>query len=80
MTNHADHNHPATPAGRRDCRARTTKAIRTAQQAYMGLWAGVEAPSRDTYDTYYALVADVEFVVGCTLREAYELVENGPCL
>jgi hypothetical protein len=80
MTNHADHNHPATPACRRECRARTRRAIKTAQTAYMGLWAGVDAPSHDAYDNYYALVADVEFVVGCTLAEAYNIVENGPCV
>jgi len=79
MTNHAEHNHPATPAGRRECRNRTNKAIKVAQTAYLGLWAGTDAPSRETYDTYYALVDDVRHVIGCTLAEAYDIVENGPC-
>lgn len=77
--NHTDCSHDSTARGRAWCRDNRRNVVRAAQAAYMTLWT-VQTPSHDDYDTYYALVDDVRYCLGGTLREAYELVENGPVL
>ncbi len=75
--NHTDCSHDATPRGRAWCRKMRTDAIKTAQAAYLDLCTRDENTAA-AFDNYYALVHDVSFRLGVELRDAYEIVENGP--
>lgn len=74
---HTGCSHDRTPRGRAWCREMRRDAIMKAQAAYAALWT-VEEQAGETYDEYYALVDDVRFRIGCSLTEAYAIVEKGP--
>lgn len=82
MTTRIDHtgcSHSATPKGRAYCRNLRREAIKAAQAQY-NVVASVDQAERDQYDEYYALVENVAYHCGVELRQAYEIVENGPVL
>jgi anti-sigma regulatory factor (Ser/Thr protein kinase) len=76
MTNHADHNHPATPAARKACREYRRAAIRECQLAYMEMDAGTMEVSE-----YYAYIDLLTYKLdNCTMAEAFAIVETGPII
>jgi hypothetical protein len=70
MTDHTNHNHPATPAGRRTCRA----SVATAQRMYLAADAGDVS-----WDDYLAKVEWMATDWALTMREMRNVIENGPC-
>ncbi|MET0416571.1 MAG: hypothetical protein ABW022_11190 [Actinoplanes sp.] len=77
MTNHTDCLHPRTPAGRKSCRTRRTQALRDAQAAYGP--TQMDDATTETWDVYEGLVITYSMLVGIDIRDAYNVVENGPC-
>lgn len=70
MTNHAEHNHLATPAGRKACR----DSVKTAQRMYLDADAG-----NVSWDDYLAKIEWMATDWALTVREMRNIVENGPC-
>lgn len=79
-TNRIDHtgcDHRATPADRKVCRTARRARLVEAQAAYRAV---AEDPNFAGQRDYEAMVQTLSFKFGITLRAAYDLVENGPCV
>lgn len=78
---HTDCTHAATPAGRRYCRDSRRDQIRDAQKRYSDL---ADMPRTDdeifALREYEATVDLFSMRWGMALRDAYELIENGPVI
>jgi hypothetical protein len=76
MTNRMDHTgctHAATPAARKVCRADRRNQVKNLQRAYMDVDAGTFAIAE-----YEAMVDLFSMRWGMDLRDAYQLIEEGP--
>lgn len=76
MTNRMDHtdcSHEATTRARTSCRTGRRDVLRAAQRGFMD--ADIEAI---TWDAYRELVCTVALRFNIEVRDAYELIENGP--
>lgn len=74
---HTDCSHDTTPAGRKLCRSTRRRAIRDAQAMYMAVMAD---PNFEGQNDYEATVDIFAMRYGMALRDAYTLIENGPCV
>jgi hypothetical protein len=67
--------HPSTPAGRRFCRLDLKMAIKGLQVAYLEMEASDDAEVRREYEARVDIFSQNW---GMPLRDAYNLIENGP--
>lgn len=67
--------HPATAAGRRYCRADRKMAIKGLQAAYMEMEISDDTELRREYEARVDIFSQNW---GIALRDAYNLIENGP--
>lgn len=80
MTNHADHNHPATPAARKTCRNALRADIKKLQAEYMALPDFVTHENRTQVAEYEAGIDLFAGRWNMDLHAAYDLVEHGPVI